>query len=198
MSSTARVGLGIIFKERIMGYNLSRFSVNRNLPQLDLLLNAETDIRFETNEPRKLASKLREALLASREFEDLVYLYDGINPNFTFIEEENAVLAKYNFVSDGVPVGEMDVREDHKLARQAKGTVESARTLLDVIGGGVKGDEGRYEEIYFPNAVLSREDQKRLWDWTETTDWGFIDHQEKGLTLTKSEEYEGIVWRPEG
>jgi len=123
-----------------MGYNLSRFSVNRNLPQLDLLFKAEGDIRFETTDPRKLCYKLREALLASREFEDLTHYYDEINPYFTFIKEENAVLAKY-FVSDGIPVGEMDVREDSELAVGQKGIIDSARTLLDVIGGGV-------EEIY--------------------------------------------------
>ena len=180
-----------------MGYNLSRFSVNRNLPQLDLLLKATSDIRFETSDPRKLSYKLREALLASRKFEDLAHYYDTINPSFVFREEKNAVVAEYTFVSPGVPVGEMDVSEDSGLSGQTKGTIESARTLLDVIGGGVEGDENGYEEIYFPNAVLKPTDQKSLWDWTETTSWGFIDHQEKGMRLTKSEEYEEILWRPE-
>jgi len=180
-----------------MGYNLSRFSVSRNLPQLDLLLNSKSDIRFETTEPRKLAYKLREALLASQKFEDLKHYYDKINLSFTFIEEDHAILARYNFVSDGVPVGEMDVQPDSKPTKQ-KGRVDSARTLLDVIGGGMEGDEKEYEEIYFPNVVLGKEDQEKLWDWTETTAWEFIDHQEKGLTLTKREGFEDIVWRPGG
>lgn len=181
-----------------MGYNLSRFSVNRNLPQLDLLLNATGDIRFATNDPRKLSYKLREALLASNEFSDLKHYYVQINPNFTFKEEPDAVIAVYNFVSPGVPVGSVDVSEDSRPAQQqTKGTIDSARTLLDVIGGGVKGDEEGYIDILFPNVVLGKEDQKKLWDWTETTDWSFIDHQEKGLTLTKREGFEDIVWRPD-
>ncbi len=180
-----------------VGYNLSRFSVSRNLPQLNLLLKSEGDIRFETTDPRKLCYKLREALLASREFEDLTHYYDEISPNFTFVEETNAVLARYSFVSAGVPVGEVDVREDSGLDKPTKGTVESARQLLDVIASGIEGDKEGYEEIYFPNAVLKLEDQKALWDWTQTTSWGVIDHSEKGLTLTKSEEFGDIVWRPE-
>jgi len=181
-----------------MGYNLSRFSVSRNLPQLDLLLKAESDIRFETNEPRKLSYKLREALLASREFEDLEHYYNTINPKFTFKEESNAVVAEFNPVPVGVPIGEMDVREDSGLAKRLKGTIDSARTLIDVIGGGVEGDKEGYVDILFPNVVLGKEDMKALWDWTETTDWEFIDHQEKGMTLTKREGFEDIVWRPEG
>lgn len=180
-----------------MGYNLSRFSVNRNKPQLDLLLSATGDIRFETARPRQLSYKLREALLACKEFEEFKHYYAAINPNFTFKEEPDAVIAIYSPVSVGVPIGEMDVSEDRGLSKPAKGTVESARKLLDVIGSGVEGDKEGYWEIYFPNAVLSRVDQKSLWDWTETTSWGFIDHQEKGLTLTKSEEYEDILWGPE-
>jgi len=180
-----------------MGYNLSRFSVNRNKPQLDILLTATSDIRFDTRTPRKLFYKLREALLASREFKDLKHYYDIINSNFTFREEKYAIVAEYNPVPVGVPVGEVDVREDSGLSKQVKGTIETARTLLDVVGGGVEGDKEEYEEIYFPNAVLKIEDQKKLWDWTETTEWGFIDHQEKGLTLVKGDEFGDILWRPE-
>ena len=91
----------------------------------------------------------------------------------------------------------MDVREDRRLLEQ-KGTIEIARTLLDVIGGGVEGDKEGYIDILFPNAVLDTEDKEKLWDWTETTAWSFIDHQEKGLTLTKREGFEDIAWTPEG
>jgi len=181
-----------------MGYNLSRFSVNRNLPQLDVLLNATSNIRFETNDPRLLAYKIREALLASNEFEDLRHYSEKINPNFTFKEEEDAVVAEFNTVSTGIPVGEVDVRENSGLDKPTKGRVESARQLLDVIGSGVEGDKEGYEEIYFPNAVLNKKDMKALWDWAETAEWGIINHQEKGLTLTKSNEFESFLWRPEG
>ena len=179
-----------------MGYNLSRFSVNRNKPQLDQLLTATSDIRFETAQPRQLCYKIREALLASKEFDDLEHYYNTINPNFVFREESNAVVATYTPVPVGVPVREMDVRENSELSNR-KGVLDDARTLLDVIGGGVEGDKEGYEEIYFPNSVLNAEDHKALWAWTQTTEWEFIDHKEKGLTLTKREGFEGIVWRPE-
>jgi len=181
-----------------MGYNISRFSINRNLPQLDLLLEAECDVRWETENPRQLSYKLREALQSCKEFEGFTHYYDRITSNFTFREESNAVVATYNPVPVGVPVGEMDGGEDRRLGNQTKGTLETARTLIDVLGGGQEGDERGYEEIYFPNVVLNKKDMKALWDWTESNDWGFIDHQEKGLTLTKSLEFEGILWRPEG
>jgi len=180
-----------------MGYNLSRFSVSRNLPQLDILFRATANIRFETNDPRLLAYKLREAILASNKFDDLKHYYEKINPNFVFKEEADAVVAEYNPVSPGVSVGEVDVREDSGLGKRTKGIEESARQLLDVIGSGIEGDKEGYKEIYFPNAVLDFDSKLRLWTWIETTDWGFIDHQEKGLTLTKSKEFEDILWRPE-
>jgi len=180
-----------------MGYNLSRFSVNRNLPQLDELLRATSTLRFETNDPRLLAYKIREALLASNKFEDLRHYYETINPSFTFREEENAVVAEYNPIVVGVTVGPDDIPKDIGLGERTKGTVESARQLLDVIGSGVEGDKEGYVEIYFPNAVLGRKDMLALWDWVETTEWGIIDHQEKGLTLTKSKEFESFLWRPE-
>jgi len=186
------------FSRRIkMGYNISRFSVNRNLPQLDLLLKAQTDIRFETAHPRKLSYKLREALHASREFDDLKHYYETITPNFTFKEEPNAVVATYNPVPVGIPVGPVDVQSNSKVDGPSKGSLDGARTLIDVIGGGVEGDERGYEELHFPNAILSQDDIKKLWDWTETTSWGLIDHQEKGLTLTKSEKYNDFFWSPE-
>jgi len=181
-----------------MGYNLSRFSVSRNLPQLDLLLNATSTLRFETSDPRLLAYKLRESLLASNEFPDLRHYYEKINPVFVFKEEQDAVIAEYNPTPVGVPVGEVDVPEDREVGKRTKGTVESARQLLDVIGSGVEGDKEGYEEIYFPNAVLKPVDMKALWDWTETTAWGIVDSREKGLTLVKGEKFEDILWRPEG
>ncbi len=180
-----------------MGYNLSRFSVSRNLPQLDLLLTATSDIRFETSQPAQLRAKILEALAASKEFEDLKHYHEEIKAKFTFKEEPDAVIAKYNLVSVGIPVGPVDVRDDSEPVRQTKGTVDSARQLLDVIGSGVEGDKEGYEEIYFPNVVLSKKDMKALWDWAETTAWGIVDSQEKGLTLTKSEEYKDFLWRPE-
>ena len=181
-----------------MGYNLSRFSVSRNLPQLDILLKATSTLRFETSDPRLLAYKLRESILASNEFPDLKHYYEKINPNFIFKEEPDAVVAEYNPPSTGVPAREDDIPEDREVGKRAKGTVEDARQLLDVIGSGVEGDKEGYEEIYFPNAVLKPADMKALWDWTETTEWGIIDSQEKGLALTKSKEFEGILWRPGG
>ncbi len=126
------------------------------------------------------------------------HYYDKINPNFTFREEPNAVVAEFNPVSPGFSVGPVDVSEYNQPAKPTKGRAETARTLLDVIGGGVEGDKEGFEEIYFPNAVLQVEDQESLWTWTETTEWGIIDHQEKGLTLTKSKEFEDFLWRPEG
>ena len=76
-----------------MGYNLTRYSVNRNLPQLEILTRAEPDIRFETGDHRLTAYKLREALLASNNFEDLKHYYETINPKFKFKEEEDAVVS---------------------------------------------------------------------------------------------------------
>jgi hypothetical protein len=184
-----------------MGYNISRFSVIRNKPQLDQLLISKCDIKFKTRDPRKLCYKLREALASAKEFDDLTFYPDVINEKYTFREESDAVVAEYNVVSPGIPVGEVAVSEDSgpvgRPEKSSKGTIDSARTMIDVIGGGVQGDKEGYVEVYFPNVILDESDQKFLWDWTQTTKWGFIDHQEKGLTLVKGKGFKDIVWRPE-
>jgi len=178
-----------------MSYNLTRYTVNRNRPQLEQILAAKCTLRFETTDPKRLAYKLREAIHASKCFEEFRHFYDQIFPYYKFKETPDAVIAEFTEVPPGVPVGEDDVSDDREVVGE-KGTIGTALTLIDVLAGGAEGDKEGYDEIYFPNVVLDSTDQKSLWDWTETTEWGFIDHQEKGLTLTKREGFEELLWRP--
>lgn len=54
------------------------------------------------------------------------------------------------------------------------------------------------KEIYYPDATdLSQEDLKRLWRWCEEYEWKIIWQEDKGLTLTKKEVPNDIVWSPD-
>ncbi len=182
-----------------MGYNISRFSVNRNRPQLDQLLVAKGDLRFETSDPRKLSYKIREALMSAKEFEEFKHYYDTIFPHFTLREESNAVVAIYHSIPIGIPLGTDDSGDDNELPRETKGTISEALSMLDIIGGGIEGDKEGFIELFFPNARLNPSDQNKLHDWTQTTEWKYIDHGDKGVTLTKDKDLPTeIFWEPEG
>lgn len=181
-----------------MAYSISRSSIIRNLPQLNLIYNAKGDIRFETTFPRRLAHKLREAIASCKEFPEFEHLHDEIKANYKIKEKPNAVIAEYDPVSIGISTRPDDDEDDRSVVTETKGTIVEATQMLDVIGGGIEGDKLEYLDIHFPNVILGMEDLAKLYDWTETTDWEIINHQEKGLSLTKRvEEFGAWLWKPE-
>ncbi len=180
-----------------MGYNLTRHAVNRNKPQLDQLLEAKENFRFETTNPTKLAYKLREAVLASKKFQDLKHYYDSIFHNFKFKVEHDAVVAEYTRGPVGVAVGEDTVSDSGSNNRVVKGTIESGVNLFDVLAGALEGEKQGYVELRFPNVILKPEDKQKLFDWTKTNDWGFMDHEDKGITLSTKVEYAELYWTPD-
>jgi len=181
-----------------MAYSISRSSIIRNLPQLELIYSAKSDLRFETEYPRRLAHKLREAIASCKEFEEFSHLHTEIKANYIIKEKHDAVIAEYHPSPVGIsPRSDTDV-DDRQVDVQTKGTIVGATQMLDVIGGGIEGDKLEYLDIHFPNAILSPEDLTKLYDWTQTTDWEIINHQEKGLSLTKRvDEFGAWLWRPE-
>ncbi len=182
-----------------MAYSISRSSIIRNIPQLELIYAAKSDIRFETEYPRRLAHKLREAIASCKEFPEFEHLYSEIKANYKIKEKPNAVIAEYDPSSPiGIPSGtDIDV-DDRSVVTETKGTIVGATQMLDVIGGGIEGDKLGYLDIHFPKVILSLEDLTKLYDWTQTTDWEIINHQDKGLSLTKRvDEFGAWLWRPD-
>lgn len=181
-----------------MGYNISRHSVMRQLPQLQALLHAEESLRFPTANPRRLAFKLREALKAAEAFPEFAE-FAPLVTRFRFREETGAVLAEYLGVIDPEAVEESDIPMFRNEVRPQKKTLPGAVFLMDILALVIKFTHE--EELYFPDARLPEEDKARLDDWLneQSEAWNFIDHSYgggQGLTLTKKEVPEEIIWRP--
>jgi len=180
-----------------MGYNLTRHAVARNKPQLDQLVGATESLRFATPNPTNLAHKLREAIKAAGKFQDLKH-YAKLGITFQFKVERDAVLAEYMAGPVGTPVGENDLPTGGNDKKVQKGTIESSTSLMDVLAGALEGEKQGYIELFFPNVILRPEDRIKLFDWTMISNgWGFMDHEDKGITLTKQEEHQELLWEPE-
>lgn len=189
-----------------MGYNLSKHSVVRNLPQLEKLRSAKATLKIPAAKPRSLARKLREAIKAAGVHDEYKALHDDLAGNYIFHEERYAVIAEF------VGVGEPEiVREENPFQSQASSSetpppapkrpenkvVPEAESLLDIIST-VMSRFPDEEELVFPNAPLSHEDAEKLWRFTQKPGilWKYIDRDENGVVLTKKEVPEEVLWKP--
>lgn len=69
-------------------------------------------------------------------------------------------------------------------------------SLLEAIGAAVKlGD--KTDEIFFPDMYLEDEDRLKLYKWCQQKGWKYIDHEGAGITLTRRDVDEMVLWEPE-
>lgn len=187
-----------------MGYNLTKHSILRNLTQLEQLAQAQASLRFDSLRPERLAANLREAILACAHNQDeYKYLHDALNGRYRFKVEKNHIIAE--FVGDvnqakGKEVKEKSLEsrpEGRRLSIPEKKTISMALSLMDVMAAAYRFEED--EELYFPNSILDENDRLALYNWTQEEDnsWQYIDQMDKGLTLTKKEVPDEILWRPD-
>ena len=177
-----------------MGYNLTRHSIRRNRPQLDQLYELKKTISFVTQNPHRLAYKLREAIAACGEFEELED-YHSVLSLYTIKVRNRSVLAEFSDVHIGVSPGK-NVDEPDPIVVEPVRTEPGPLSLIDVLGE-VVGNEVE-EEIHFPNALLPPEDKVKLLDWTrQNPPWAFISHGDKGITITGLEVDPELLWSPE-
>jgi len=178
-----------------MGYNISRNSVVRNKPQLDELLRARKTIMFKSSNPRRLMVKLWEAIKSAEKFPEF-HEYAEISKMYKFRKISTGVLCDYIEIPEVVTDGP-SVKLTPEPGRPTFMEFPEAVSLIDVIGVAIKFDN--LLELRFPSAVLNVEDSSKLYDWTqlEDTKWQFISHEEAGLTLTKNDVPEEILWRPD-
>lgn len=180
-----------------MGYNLTRNSVIRNLPQLEQLFESRSNLRFPCKDARKLAYKLREAIQAAGEFEEFHGMYKVLAKNYIFKEESGSVLAVWIGVGEGVRVGGNGRNEalGHPTAPSPL-DLSSVVTIVDVIAALIEFKDK--EELAFTHAVLSKEELTRLYEWTEQNGWKIVNRGDKGILLTQRDGVpEEIVWRPQ-
>ena len=179
-----------------MGYNLSRHSVIRNRPQLDQLLEAlefKASLHFPTSSPAKLAYKLREALLASLEHPEFEYYFNSLASAFVFKITPNGVFAEFQ----ENPVGEVVERVvgSPKPRSPQKRSIPDAMDYLEVLGAAMKFQTE--DELHFPNVIMLISDRRDLLSWASANGWKYIDHEGAGVTLTKREVPEEVLWREE-
>lgn len=182
-----------------MGYNLTKATVERMKERLEVLYATRKTRDFPSSKPRSLAYKFREAITASkchhefRHYSELDYIYQ-------FKVLEGSVRAHYTGyrIAEKSPI----VRPSQENDPGSEVIVEAetlhlpgADTLLDVIGAGLKFAQGT-PEIHFPNTRLLYDELVKLHTWTENFGWKIISHGIAGLTLTKRDVDEVIVWKP--
>ena len=179
-----------------MGYNISRHAVERNRPQLDDLLALRKTFEIPTASPQRLASKLWEAIRSARELSERYpqyAKYAEISVLYRLRQTKTGVLCEW--VADLLK----DSGEDTKSPTLVPTRMEfpEAASVMDVIATVTKFSD--MQEIRFPNAVLQQRDRKKLYNWTkkEGVTWRYISHDDAGLTLTKKEVPEELLWNPE-
>ena len=186
----------------LMGYSETRHIIQRNWPQLSQLIKHKATMRFDTEYPRRLAFKLREARKACSCHEDHEEDFATLSL-YTFKEERDGVLAEYNPVPIGVPLGKI-ITEVVGEPVKSRRIAPNALSLIDVMSEFIGND--KIEEIHFPNAILTEDNKLDLHSYisVEYADgeevlppWLFIDHDENGITLTRYEVDSDILWSPE-
>lgn len=177
-----------------MGYNLSVHSVVRNLPQLEMLASERRTLTFPTDEPRRLAYKLREAIRAAKEHDEFRHLHAAIWPNYAFREERNGVVAEF-IGTDSMPAdGEKPPLRSTEL-RPTKKTLPRLTALVEVLATAIK--YSAEQTLYFPDARLSYEDKVKLYEWCFEREWEILDHDDGGITLTKEDIPGDLLFTPE-
>lgn len=177
-----------------MGYNKSYGPIRRMQKYLDALLSSRRTMDFAAQEPAKLAYRLREAIAASEEW-DRYEKYTVLKDWYRFECEEGHVRARYQLRVEPIEM-KSKASETREVSTMPEVTVTEATTVTAVVGAGLKFNS--HDEIRFPNAVLTPEEKLTLWKWCQTSGWEIIDHEEAGLTLTRKDVSEAILFRPGG
>lgn len=171
-----------------MSYNITRNAVDRMTHYLEILVENEMDkVFFESDNPSSLAYRLREAIFAVRKYPEC--------SQFHTLYDEYRIGVRINGVEciqgirDGAHV---------PVPAQRVGTIHlpEITTLTGLLGAAIRFKHT--DELVFENVNLHPADKLHLYEWTGQRDWQYIDHLGAGLTLTKQEVDEELLWTPEG
>lgn len=170
-----------------MSYSLNKQNIDRLISYLDILVESQAmEIGFECEDSTKLAYKLREAFFASRHYPEYEK-YHTLQGDYKILARVHNVICKRiekggkHFRVEQVIVGAMQLPE--------------ITQLTGVFGAAIRFPH--VEELWFPNVNLIPESKLRVYEWTAERDWQYIDHHGSGITLTKKEVEEDLLWSPE-
>lgn len=190
-----------------MGYSTSRRTVTKMIGHLRLLEKRAT-IKFNTDDPSRLAYHLREALHAAT-FHDSFKPIAQLRDYYVFEVHPGFVIARWTGVSKkenlaGRLNAQIMSQDPNALAAEwgdemdealSGTTITEVSTLDEIIGAMIK--YGRtVDEVYFPDSGLNVHDKERLYRWAVAEKWSMIDSEEEGLTLTQKDVPAEICWLP--
>lgn len=166
---------------------MTRNAVDRMAHYLEILTESEMDkIFFESDNPSQLAYRLREAIFTAGKYTEF--------SQFQRLSGEYKVSVLINGVECV-----RSVRDGQHVASPARkvGTVHlpEITSLTGLLGAAIRF--GHADELVFGNVSLHSGDKLRLYEWTGQRDWQYIDHEGAGITLTKREVDEDLLWEPE-
>jgi hypothetical protein len=147
------------------------------------LLEATDDIAFVSTEPQRLAYCIHEALRSAAVYPEYTN-YAELRNKFVIRVKSNKVLAE---IRNRQPVALKIMKE-----QLSKMTLDEVTDVLGIVGAAVKH---KATELHFPLAILSQDDLRTLYNWTVTSGYHIIHHDNAGLTLTKVHPGE-LAWIP--
>jgi hypothetical protein len=94
------------------------------------------------------------------------------------------------------PVGEViEIIGTPKPRSPQKRSIPDALEYLEVLGAALKFPDE--VELHFPNVVMLISDRRALLKWASANGWKYIDHEGAGVTLTKKDVPNEVLWREE-
>lgn len=171
----------------MMGYNTTYGPIRRMRKYLEELDESRGEtVRFATDDPRSLAYRLREALVACQEWSQGEPFRD-LKGKYSFEEKGDFVVARWKGPEEPSTVTESAPEEM---------VVNEVENLDGIIGAAMKlGDKA--DQLRFPNAALMDPQRVKLFNWSEGTEWTFIDQGPGGATLTRREVPDDVRWTPD-
>jgi hypothetical protein len=154
---------------------------------LDILADSSAEaIVFPCEHSGQFAFQLRQAFFAARHHDEFG-LYHGLKDDYRVHAGIAQVTCK-RVQKDGE-----HFRVDAAIVGQLR--LEEITSLTGVFGAAIRFKN--VEELWFPSCNLIPKDRLRVYEWTASRDWQYIDHLGSGMTLTKKEVDEDLLWSPE-
>ena len=173
-----------------MPYNLSRNVVERFRRYLDDMAVAQRTITWPAKDSEVLARKLREAVAAAEHHGENFPEFAKLKVNYQICTRKGYVEARW---MGPLSTSGGDIQETFAPTFM---TIGEAQTAEAVVGAAIKF-EPRADELHFPNARLTDKEKDLLYKWGKKSGWKLIDQEEAGITLTKKDVDELLLWTPE-
>lgn len=173
-----------------VGYTLTVAAVRRVQPLLEELLLSSTKNEervWKTDEPGKLAHRLREALVAAV----VCASKDEACARFAVLRERYTMRAMIGGVKAELRSKSYTTEVEHTMRKLR---LPEVADLTAAIGAAIVHS---VDEIHFPNVKLATEPDRltEFANWCQSSSWFIVDNYEDGFTLMKADPGD-LKWMP--